>query len=354
MNPLSVSVVIPTYNRAHLIGRAVRSVLAAFEPGDEVIVVDDGSTDGTAEALRPFGDRIRCVRGPHRGCGAARNTGIAAARNPLLAFNDSDDEWMPDKLALQRALLRARPELVFCFSDFGLRAADGECPGGLFGWHGDHRSWDEILGPGVRFSTLADLPPGRDDFHVHIGDLYHAMLGTNYVAAQSVLVQRTLAGDALRFAEDLHIHEDHECFSRLARVGPAAYMDCMTFWQWGHDGPRLSGADDLRSSTDRITLLERVWGDDAEFQARHGDRYHQTLAAARVKRARALLRDGQFAAARAELRRTTRGPRVMRLLAGLPAPLVQLAVLLRRVFHIVLAALLLSSDAIGDWETVVA
>ncbi|HKQ75658.1 MAG TPA: glycosyltransferase family 2 protein, partial [Blastocatellia bacterium] len=91
MNELPVSVVIPTYNRAKHIVRSLRSVLAAIAPGDEVIVVDDGSTDNTREALEPYRDRIRYVMGPHRGAGAARNCGIAEARHPLVAFNDSDD-----------------------------------------------------------------------------------------------------------------------------------------------------------------------------------------------------------------------------------------------------------------------
>ena len=87
MDRLPVSVIIPTYNRARLILRSLNSVLAAVDPGDEVIVVDDGSTDNTRETLEPYLDRIRYVAEPHRGGDAARNCGIAAARNPPLAFN---------------------------------------------------------------------------------------------------------------------------------------------------------------------------------------------------------------------------------------------------------------------------
>ncbi len=346
---LSVSVIIPTYNRAHLIGRAVRSVLAAVEPGDEVIVVDDGSTDGTAELLRSFGDRIRCLRGPHRGCGAARNAGIAAARNPLVAFNDSDDEWAADKLRLQRALLHARPDLVFCFSDFGLRDEDGcETPRGLFGWHSDSRPWEEILGPGRLFSSLAPLPPGRPDFRVHIGDLYPTMLRSNYVASQSVLVRLERAGDALAFPEDLVIHEDYQCWARLARLGRVAYMECLTFWQWGHVGPRLSSADDLRWSTDRIKLLERVWGRDERFLARHREQYERTLAAERIARARALVRAGRTREARAELRQAGGGRLCYRVAAALPGALVWLAVVLRHALKATVAAALLNGDLLNE------
>src|SRR4051794_14485488 len=99
--PLSVSVVIPTYNRAHLVPRAVASALANVIAGDEVIVVDDGSTDGTETALAPYRERIRLVNGRHAGAGGARNLGVREARGDLVAFLDSDDEWMPGKLALQ-------------------------------------------------------------------------------------------------------------------------------------------------------------------------------------------------------------------------------------------------------------
>src|SRR5262245_27907876 len=172
MNEPSVSVIIPTYNRARLLVRSLRSVLAAIVPGDEVIVVDDGSTDETQQVLESYQHRIRYVLGSHNGVGTARNRGIAEARNPLVAFNDSDDEWFADKLALQRAFMQARPDVLFCFSDLGLRDEDGtETHHGLLGWHQDPRSWEEILGPGVIFSSIAALPPGRQDFKVHIGNL---------------------------------------------------------------------------------------------------------------------------------------------------------------------------------------
>ena len=115
---LSVSIVIPTYNRAHLVSRAVNSALQQCAPGDEVIVVDDGSTDSTGIVLAEFGERIRYIRKENGGAGAARNRGIREARNPLVAFLDSDDEWMPGKIELQRQFMQARPDVLFCFSDF--------------------------------------------------------------------------------------------------------------------------------------------------------------------------------------------------------------------------------------------
>jgi glycosyltransferase involved in cell wall biosynthesis len=96
-----VSVIIPTFNRAHCIARSVESVLAQTFQDLELIVVDDGSTDATAEVLAPFGERIRLIRQNNGGVSSARNAGIRAARGSWIAFQDSDDVWDPGKLASQ-------------------------------------------------------------------------------------------------------------------------------------------------------------------------------------------------------------------------------------------------------------
>ncbi len=112
-NPI-VSVIIPTYNRAHLIGRAIQSVLNQTYQDLEVIVVDDGSTDNTEEIVKNFSDfRIRYLRHEeNRGAAAARNTGIKAARGKYIAFQDSDDEWLPEKLEKQMKVFVNAPEKV--------------------------------------------------------------------------------------------------------------------------------------------------------------------------------------------------------------------------------------------------
>lgn len=107
-----VSVIIPTYNRAGLVPEAVASVLAQTYRDFELLVVDDGSTDGTREVLAAFGGEIQVLR-PHRGgVSAARNRGISAAQGEWLAFLDSDDLWLPEKLARQMALMAAQPRLL--------------------------------------------------------------------------------------------------------------------------------------------------------------------------------------------------------------------------------------------------
>ncbi len=111
-----ISVIIPAYNRAHCIARAIQSVLAQTLPVTEIIVVDDGSTDGTAElAQSHFGSTIRVLRHPtNLGAAAARNTGMSAVSVDCdyIAWLDSDDEWLPEKLEKQVAVLNASPSVV--------------------------------------------------------------------------------------------------------------------------------------------------------------------------------------------------------------------------------------------------
>lgn len=113
VEPFTVSVVIPAYNAAWCVGRAIESVLAQQFRDFELLVVDDGSTDGTAAVLARYGDAIRVVRQPNGGLSNARNAGIRESRGEFVAFLDADDWWLPEKLGRQIALMRERPELGF-------------------------------------------------------------------------------------------------------------------------------------------------------------------------------------------------------------------------------------------------
>ena len=104
-----VSVIVPTYNRADLIGLTLRSVLAQSVAPVEIIVVDDGSRDNTAEVVATFGDAVRYVTQPNAGVAAARNHGARLAAGDYLAFTDSDDLWHPLKLEAQLAAVGATP-----------------------------------------------------------------------------------------------------------------------------------------------------------------------------------------------------------------------------------------------------
>jgi len=111
-----VTVVIPTYNRRDLVREAIASVTAQSYPDFEVIVVDDGSDDGTAEVVQQFAG-VQYVYQQNRGVSAARNVGVARARGELIAFLDSDDLWQPHKLAHQVALFEQYPDVQICQTD---------------------------------------------------------------------------------------------------------------------------------------------------------------------------------------------------------------------------------------------
>lgn len=114
-NPL-VSVVIPTYNRASYLGDAIDSVLQQTYANYEVIVVDDGSTDGTDNLIQTYGQRVRYIREKNQGVSVARNEGVRISGGDYIAFLDSDDIWMPDKLGRQISLLNRFPECDLSFS----------------------------------------------------------------------------------------------------------------------------------------------------------------------------------------------------------------------------------------------
>jgi glycosyltransferase involved in cell wall biosynthesis len=109
---LSVTAIVPTYNYAHFVSRAIESVLAQTYTPIECLVVDDGSTDETPAVLARFGARIRVVRKQNAGLSAARNAGIAVAQGELVGLLDADDWWEPEKIARQVALFDVRPALA--------------------------------------------------------------------------------------------------------------------------------------------------------------------------------------------------------------------------------------------------
>ena len=127
----SIAAVIPVHNREQLIGRALESVFGQRHPPDEIIVVDDGSTDRTADVARAYGSRIRVIEAAHGGAGAARNLGVEAATSDFVAFLDSDDFWEPEHLARMSEAIRATDgRAVMYFSD--CRLDD---------WHGGGTIW---------------------------------------------------------------------------------------------------------------------------------------------------------------------------------------------------------------------
>ncbi len=112
--PFSVSAVIPAFNAEASLARAIESALAQTLPPDEIIVVDDGSSDNTKAEAEKFGKKVRYLRQENGGPGQARNTGIQAAKSEWVAFLDSDDEWIGERLEAQIDLVKRNPDLMWC------------------------------------------------------------------------------------------------------------------------------------------------------------------------------------------------------------------------------------------------
>ncbi len=320
-----LSVIIPTFNRAHLIARAIESVRSQIETGDEIIVVDDGSTDNTEAVIAGIGDhRIRYIRQAKAGAGAARNRGVREAQGELIAFQDSDDEWLPGKAALQREFLAAHPDILFCFTDLA-RDYGGQrnalLRGGL--WHQDLRDWDEILAPPVRF----------DGCDVFIGDLYHGAMYHNYFSIVCTMIRRPEAGDAIHFAEGVATFEECECFGRIAGRGRCAFLDRIGALQHKHPGPRITDADWVARAESRLTVLKNVWGSDPRFLAQHGEEYRALVRKVRLAKVRGLIVLGRPAEARTEIRSLAGVSLLYRAASHIPATLIHPAVALRQAVH---------------------
>ena len=128
-----VSVIIPVFNGAETIGRALQSVFAQTFTDYEIVVVNDGSTDDTASVLAGYGEKIRVVSQSNRGLSAARNAGIAASQGEYVALLDDDDQWLPEKLALCVPVLDADPDCALVYTGMLKVDADGRPLSGPYG-----------------------------------------------------------------------------------------------------------------------------------------------------------------------------------------------------------------------------
>lgn len=317
---MSVSVVIPTYNRADMVAEAVKSVLAQTMDDFEIIVVDDGSENETHSILEKYGDRIKVIQGEHGGAGRARNLGIQCATNDLIAFLDSDDIWLPGNLEIQRTFMERRPDILFCFSNFEVEYRDGSVqPRYLSQWKREHATWEEAFGPGFLYSSVASLPEGLSDFKVYEGDLYRWQLTGFYVLTDTLVARRKEAGDALHFAEDLKTYEDLECFYRLSHRGKAGFLDVDTARQLDHPQSRLSQLANLDKIEARIILMRRIWGTDREFLSRYSDLYRYTLDDLLSRKAGLLLSQGKNRLARETLVEMHSPSPLLRMISQFPA-----------------------------------
>jgi len=320
MNDFAISTIIPTFNRAHLITRAINSVLSQMELDDELIIIDDGSTDNTQDIVAKYGDRVKYIKTRNGGCGAARNRGVQEATRPLITFLDSDDEWMPEHNLLLRSVMRARPELLFCFTNFCTRFKDGTVRRfSLETQDNRELDWDEIVGPSKKLSSFMTLPKGLQDYTCHETDnLYKSLCGTSYLSADTLIVRKEAAGQALWFADDTKVAEELECGARLAAAGKGLYIHYESTLVHHHTGEQLVDNSGFDMAASRIVVLQRIWGADDNFLRHHRSYYEQRLRADRMIRVGGFLVQGKTKEARQEIKFTQNVPHSYKLLSKLP------------------------------------
>ena len=263
------SVVIPTRNCLAYLSSALDSVRAQKIDGLEIIVVDDGSTDGTGEWLRGQARTWSCLRvidGPARGPARARNLALAAANADLIAFLDADDMWSEGKLSRQVAFHQRRPDVGFSFTDYLHIDRDGDTHGTCFDY------W--------RFT------PGRVDasgFAV-LHDPEATLLGANVVGTSAVVARRRELQIANGFGEDLRSAEDWDLWLRLAARAPVAATPLSLMTYLMHRPGNLTGQveDRIAAMSD---IVERYAGHDQPAFRRARRRAQARLAEASAEAA---------------------------------------------------------------------
>jgi glycosyltransferase involved in cell wall biosynthesis len=227
-----VSVCIPTYNRRTLVLEAVASVLSQQGVDFEVIVVDDGSCDGTEDALRSaYGERVRFCRTENRGVAAARNTGVAASCGELISFLDSDDLWLPGKLAAQVRFFESNRAADICQTE---------------------EIW---IRNGRRVNP-------RYRHRKPSGDIFAASLHLCLVSPSAVMLRRTTLHRSGGFDESLPACEDYDLWLRLTRQTPVWLVEEPYVIKRGGHPDQLSrrfwGMDRFR-----VASLARLLGEGA-------------------------------------------------------------------------------------------
>jgi glycosyltransferase involved in cell wall biosynthesis len=225
-----VSVIIPTYNRAHIIGNAITSAINQTYNHTEIIVIDDGSTDGTPEYVEQFGDKVKYIVQPNSGVSSARNLGIKNSTGELIAFLDSDDEWLPNKLKKQVDFLDIN-------TDFGMVLCD--CY--------DINSLRKKIGRSFRRNHLPND-----------GNILPDVLLFPSLVPSSVLVKRSVLEDVGYFDESLKTAEDLDIHLRIAskyKIG----LICDPLFNY------------MTDHKDRLSLLSRTYDDHVFVLEKYAD-----------------------------------------------------------------------------------
>ena len=223
---MNIAVIIPTFDRQHFLGRAIDSVLSQTRPAHEVIVIDDGSTDGTVPWLKKEYPTVKLIEQTNQGVSAARNAGIQQAQSEWIALLDSDDEWFPEKLERQVKELQKYPEILFCHTD---------------------EIW---IRKGVRVNPMKK--------HQKFGGMiFSKCLDICRISPSSALFSRTLLDDVGWFDETLPICEDYDLWLRITAKFPVLFINDPLIIKYGGHRDQLSRSVDGIEQY-RITALEKI------------------------------------------------------------------------------------------------
>lgn len=215
---LRVSVLVPTFNRANYIAECLDSLLAQTMPALEIIVIDDGSEDSTAEVLKPYGQRIRYIRKDNGGKPTAVNLGLTLAQGELIWIFDDDDVALPNAIASRVEALQARPDAGFVYSPhyYGHDGADGK----------------------IHKGRAHQLPTCTQD------SFFFELMKGCFFSLSSSLVRADVYRAVGDFDSELLSSEDYDMALRLAWAFPFAYCQSPSFIVREHTGPR--GANAIR------------------------------------------------------------------------------------------------------------
>ncbi|MGH8249496.1 MAG: glycosyltransferase [Steroidobacteraceae bacterium] len=226
-----VSVIIPVHDCEEFIAAAVRSVLSQGRGDIELIVVDDGSTDGTTQALEPFRGNLELIQQRNAGPAAARNAGLRKAVGRYVAFLDADDWWCSSRLSAELAAFERYPDAGLVFSDFSVVSAGGETilPLGIrwkypLVYSAQATPWRRL------FASTQAVEWNDGSGSANRASAYRGRIATwlfrgNFINTSSVLARREALEGAGGFDENLGTEEDYDCWLRLARDWPFVYVD---------------------------------------------------------------------------------------------------------------------------------
>jgi len=192
-----VSVIIPTYNRSAFISKAVSSVLKQTYRDYEIIIIDDGSTDATAAIIERFnGDKIKYIYQSHKGRSSARNKGVAKSNGDYIAFLDSDDVWLPEKLAIQVKAMDDTPKCGLAYTDAFMEDING----------------DNIEQRSKKYSCPS-------------GDVFAQLYNWNFISTSTSMIRREIVDSCGLFNEEFGGAEDYDLWLRIAAKHEILFID---------------------------------------------------------------------------------------------------------------------------------